>query len=114
MAVYTYTPSGGAILGYCSVPTTYYKYYEILFDLGEALYVKEKALKGILERVVIKTYVLHQDDDGTVTLVTYKDTLNGLWFEDELISYSIADQLSKDYLNGQADIAASKPCCVVQ
>jgi hypothetical protein len=65
------------------------KFYDVYFRVGSRVYVKKKALIGILESVVIKkinrilpkkyTY------QGIQPAITYTDTLNRIWIEEELI-----------------------------
>jgi hypothetical protein len=80
MAVYTYIPSGGAIVGSCCIPVTFYRYYALPFGPRDTVFVKTKAEQGILEKIVIKKYIL-QYNYGQLQPI-YKDTLNRLWFEE--------------------------------
>jgi hypothetical protein len=106
MAIYTYTPSGGVIAHCCCVPVTFYKQYILPFAPGDAVFVKEQAQRGILEKVVIKNYTLKPD----ILSVLYKDTLNRLWFDYELISSADAIALAEAFYDHLAYHNANAPC----
>lgn len=72
--------------------------YQILtkYKIGEILYLKSSALKGLLEKIVIKK-----------TDLFYKDTLNAYHNEKDLITYNEALVLIDQYLiykNSQIEI----------
>lgn len=116
MSNFTYMASGSLTLGGCSefraTRTLYYA-----FAIGSFVYNKDKAMKGIYEKVVIKkihfvgTYV----DPLKSWLVClncnltpiYTDTFNAVWDEDDLVSYSDATVLINEYFELQ-DILAKE------
>ena len=81
-----------------------YSYLDVAFSSGDIVFVKAKSLKGILERVGIRTLLtnhLPQElQDGSVPhkssfssmsrKIIYIDSLKGRWHENELISHSQA------------------------
>jgi hypothetical protein len=88
-----YTGSGSAKVGGCALYSYGIKYY-FAHPIGSARYVKPKALKGVLEKVVVKAIRLPKAFDPTRTRMAkygdlsplYVDTLNALFVEEELIS----------------------------
>lgn len=94
---YNETVSGGLIVGGCATITR----TEIIvsaFGAGDVLYNINKAKKGVLEKVVIKSYMLakHSLTQG-VRVFVYKDTFNALWNEWELVPYATALALAESY-----------------
>jgi hypothetical protein len=106
MAIYTYTPSGGIIVGYCCIPVTFYEYYSLPFGPGDIAFVKQQSQLGVLEKIVIKNYTLKQSPNQAL----YKDTLNRLWFDYELVSSAVAIQLAESYYERLLNQAANAPC----
>lgn len=74
--------------------------YTIKYPPRSIVYDLDNAKKGILERVVIKTF---QVNVGKFTkgqpVILYTDTLNRLWIEDYLCPESEAVALSIAYYN---------------
>lgn len=59
-------------------------------DVGDTLYIKSRAKLGIFERVFIKKVLLN----GRFKIVPiYKDTMNALWNENELVTREEAEAL---------------------
>lgn len=101
---FTYSASGSILTGGCS------KYYFQLtlaheFSIGDILYVKPKALKGVLEKVAIKDIRFPGSYDPTrgrmvifdIDIPLYVDTFNALYNEEELVSYVDAIALIQEY-----------------
>jgi hypothetical protein len=63
------------------------------WGVNQTLYIKAKAEKGILERIVIKQVLLNT----AYEIPVYKDTYNSLWSEEELILKAEADYLVSLY-----------------
>lgn len=89
---FTYEATGGIQLFGCSSYTLthlrYYKYRE-----GSILFSKQKAIKGVYEKIAIKKVLF-----PTQYVNLYVDTFNGLWNEDELVSYQTAVSLVQNYI----------------
>jgi hypothetical protein len=105
MEIYTFNPSGGVVVGCGCVPVVLDKYYYVKFGPRDVVYVKKEAEGGVLEKLVIKNYVIND-----LFQPVYKDTLNGLWLEYELVSYDVAIQLAKYYYNHMFDQYNKCPC----
>ena len=91
---FSYSATGAIRIGGCSS----YKWAENtihLYEIGDVLYSKSKALRGFLEKVVIKNTIFP----------IYVDTLNSLWNEEDLISFSQANSL---VLEAKIEKAAAK------
>lgn len=68
------------------------------FGVGDTVYVAAKAKRGGLEKVVVKEVrsVISRRTHGS-NRVLYRDTLNGLWNEGDLVPYQSALELIADY-----------------
>lgn len=112
---YTYTSNGQIRVGGCShYGLDYFLYYA--FAVGSFVYSKKKAAtKGVYERMCIKDVIypakmlegMRRTQTFQWIAPLYVDTLNGLWNEDELVSYGEATRLIQDYrraLDPQPDI----------
>lgn len=97
--IYNETMSGGAVVNSCaSIFTSHI--YTTLYGIGDALYSAPKARRGVLEKIVIKQIVpIKASLVGGMFVVMYKDTFNGLWNEDELITLDDAKALAIAYYN---------------
>lgn len=91
--------------------------YEIFIDYkfgeGSVVYLKHKALKGVLEQVAIKKVILVQNRKTFMKMVfLYQDTLNGIYNEDELLTQQDAIDLAVAYHETQKAeaIKAIKQC----
>jgi hypothetical protein len=104
-----YTGSGGATTGGCAL-TFRYVYIEYKWGENSVLYIKHKAVKGILERIAIKRVMLNSGPKtGNQIVPIYQDTLNSLWNEDDLIIESEARDLALAYWEArEAQIAAAQ------
>lgn len=92
-----FTGSGQIKFGGCA--STYRSVY-ISYKWGEnsVVYVKHKALKGILERVAIKRVILNSGPKTFNKIVPiYEDTFNSLWNEDDLLYESEAREFALAY-----------------
>lgn len=65
-----------------------------LFQKGDLVYVKYKARRGKLEKVVIKKINLINQYDWN-----YQDTQNRIWLEYELCDLNEANSIIKNYIN---------------
>lgn len=81
-----------AFLG-CNQPKIYY-FADNIYSVGDLLYIKPKALLGILEKIVIKDILANGEYPY---YLTYIDTYNWIWNEEELIRYDIAQDLIEIY-----------------
>lgn len=101
---FTYTATGSIRVGGCSSYKWSYN-YRYAFAIGSILYLKPKALKGVLEKVVVKDVRFPRKSDPTRRLLCrfcdlyplYVDTLNALFNEEELITREEAVELIRDY-----------------
>jgi hypothetical protein len=81
--------------------------YDVLFLVGSKAFIKSKALRGIIENIVIKksffkrrTYYSRPQTFGLKSYeVAYLDTFNRFWIEDELVLKSEALDLAEIYWN---------------
>lgn len=75
--------------------------YLVDYSVGDRVYVKRKAKMGVLESVVVKKInrVVSQRSSyrGAETAVSYVDTFNRVWIEDELVPDDEAIDLAKLY-----------------
>lgn len=106
-----YTASGGAKTGGCAgvkvsrfIPTS--------FQVNDNAYVRDSALKGIIEKVVVKEIIVTKNGfTYNQYLVKYKDTFNRLYIEGDLLDEYHALLLIEAYLERrQADADAHPPC----
>lgn len=67
----------------------------IKYSIGDFVFIKEKALKGILEKICIKKHYI--DVKKNPYLIKYQDTFNRAWLEYELIPHKEAVDLSIAY-----------------
>jgi len=97
VATYTITPDGGAEGNGCAVASRVRTFtYE--FTENDFAFVQKKALKGLLEEVAIKEVQIGNDAYGQ-DYITYQDTWNSLWNEDELVAETDAIDLAVAYWN---------------
>lgn len=61
------------------------------YSIGDFVFIKEKAIKGIVDRVCIKKYFITSFE---FDITKYQDTFNRIWFENELIPHQEAVDLS--------------------
>jgi hypothetical protein len=106
-----YTASGGAKTGGCA-GVRVAKYIATSFKANDNAYVLDSALKGIIEKVVVKEVILTKNGfTYNQYLVKYKDTYNRLYIEGDLLDEYNALLLIEAYLERrQADLDAHPPC----
>lgn len=99
---YTYQASGSLSIKKCgkgySVDYTFIR--NTVFQVGDQAWLRYKAEKGILEKIVVKKIKIFRWDykgEGP-SVVVYTDTFNAIYNEWDLISYSDAATLSEIYL----------------
>lgn len=98
MAVYNIIINGGVVTGGCSLEQ-FTQNIQTLYGPGDILYSRLKAMRGTLEKVVIKQQKLIKNKRTLNRFVVmYIDTLNGLWNEWDLIEFEEAQVLAEDYL----------------
>jgi hypothetical protein len=76
------------------------KNFLVYFSIGSRVYIKKKAKLGILEPVVLKkVYRTEQENfyNGIQPAITYVDTFNRVWMEDELTWEADAIDYAKIY-----------------
>jgi hypothetical protein len=84
----------------CAVGS-YSERYVSEFTIGQKVCVKSKALKGILEPIIIKLIKIEKPGDsyrGYGTYIVYKDTQNRLWPEAELVTIEQANGYINAYV----------------
>lgn len=111
MAIFNEIGNGGAVPKGCA-EVSVDEYVAALYDTGDVVYNIHKARKGIYERVVIKRQKLvNTTATGGIIVVTYVDTLNGLWNEDDLVLLAEAQDLVAIYeADTLAEAEAADPC----
>lgn len=67
----------------------------IKYSIGDFVFIKQQALKGILEKICIKKHYI--DIKYNPDLIKYQDTFNRAWLEPELIPHEEAINLSIAY-----------------
>jgi hypothetical protein len=109
MTTLYYTAAGGAKTGGCAL-TSRYVYIPYKWGENSVLYIKHKAVKGILERIAVKRVILNSGPKtGNQIVPIYQDTLNSLWNESDLITESEARDLALAYWEArEAQIAAAQ------
>lgn len=103
----SYTGSGNVNIDGCG----YYDYFLNLayrFKVGDTCYLKYKAIKGKLEKIVIKEIkvVTNYDIKGIIKFM-YIDTLNAIYGEEDLLLAAEAVSLAKQYYEFQIFLAAA-------
>ena len=88
--------------------TAYSIYFEYKWGENSIVYVKDKARRGILERVAIKRVVLNSGPKTYDKIIpVYVDTLNSYWNEDDLILEDEARDLISDYIASLSEPAST-------
>lgn len=97
---YTYQAMGGIEVFGCAIYKTEIAYNPI-FQIGDILYSKNKAILGTYEKISVKKILF--------PMYLYVDTFNGLWNQKELVTYEVATSLIQQYFiirNSQYTMAA--------
>jgi hypothetical protein len=111
---YNEISAGGIRVHGCAIITKAH-IYTTLYGVGDIVYNIDKAKMGILEKVVIKELIQAKPKfTSGIFVVLYKDTLNALWNEYDLVTYEDAKALAETYyenlLADLAKIQAKKQC----
>jgi hypothetical protein len=95
----TYTYQGnGTITTHGHARTSKKIYISYKWGENSILFVKSKALKGCLEKVCIKSAIINSNAKTfNQVAIIYKDTLNSLWNESDLIEEEEAKSLALAY-----------------
>ncbi len=98
MSTFNETGLGGALIAGC-VLVTFLDRFHTTYGQGDIAYNVNKAKVGVLERVVIKKQrvIRNLKTQGMFT-VLYIDTLNALWNEFDLVSFSEAKVLATAHI----------------
>ena len=82
----------------------------IFYKWGErsVVYIKPKAIRGILEKIAIRKVILNNKNGKYIPI--YQDSLNSLYNESELISEIEARNYVQDYIDRQKDMLGKKIC----
>jgi hypothetical protein len=75
--------------------------YFVSFNIGDIACTKPSAVKGIIEKIVVKEIMVAESSSINQISYIYKDNLNQLWNSDELITYTAAKLLAQNYLNAR-------------
>lgn len=107
---YDYTASGGITLYGCT-PYEFdiYVYYQ--YAIGSIVYRRDSAQnKGLFRKVAIKDVIFPNHNPNAAPL--YLDTLNGLWNQNDLVSYDVASVLIDAYIlqNDANNVLAAESC----
>lgn len=106
---YTYISNGGiGQVGGCSTYTLFRLYF-VKYKVGSIVYSKPKALKGVIEKIVIKKIRLFPERENSLQSVCkictfpplYIDTLNAYHNEEDLVGPEDAVDLVDQYLARQ-------------
>lgn len=96
-----YEAEGGIILGGCS--GLYFKSnYDLKYEIGERVWIAQKARSGEAESVVIKRLSRNRNArrvsyEGVQWQIAYTDTFNRVWMEYELATESEAVEFMEAY-----------------
>lgn len=98
----------GVIIGGCAV-VTITRLFVTAFAEGDIVYNIHAARKGVLEKIVIKQVIVVNPQGVFVSL--YKDTLNALWNEKDLVNYTYAKAYAENYyINLLAELEKLQRC----
>lgn len=94
--MFSYTGSGTINLYGCGL---YRKKINVYYKWAEhsILFSKEKAKKGKLEEIYIKTVLLNRSYNQIIPI--YKDSYNSLWNEEDLVDANEAVVLIQEYID---------------
>lgn len=103
-----YIASGGITFSGCAL-TSKILIFTHRWNVGDVLYLKHKAQKGILEKIAIKKVLLQLD--GEIQFPTaYKDTHNGIHGESNLLSEQDALDLIDLFQQRQESLSVQNNC----
>jgi hypothetical protein len=95
--IYNEIGSGGVKLRGCAKYSENH-IYTTIFGVGDILYNIDKARRGVLEKVVIKQIIpINTRFTYGQFKVLYKDTLNALWNERDLVTLGQAQTIAVAY-----------------
>lgn len=107
-----YTGSGGFKVDLCVKYWPIYNYPH-LWSVGDIVFIKDEAYRGILEKIAIKEVrVVSKKSIYGKFYFLYLDTNNRLWEENELVSEYNALLIAKNYFERQIafTVSAAKNC----
>lgn len=105
-----YTGSGSITLKGCAAASAT-KTYVTKFEPRDAAYIRQRAIKGIIEKVVVKEVLIYRGRKSYNQAVwVYKDTLNGLHNESDLLTYQEAVAASAAYVADMQAQAQAYKC----
>ena len=113
MANYLWVADGGVEIGGCA-SVSLDRVLSLAFNVGDIVFLRSKALVGVLERVAIKRIVSRNDttfSSGKGYLVNYVDSYNSRYMELELVSYEDALALVNAYKERQSIIQSNTDLC---
>jgi hypothetical protein len=105
---YEYIGSGSVKTKGCA-DTSRHVFITYNWSENSILFVKKKAMKGILEKIAIKRVILNVKN-GFSVIPIYQDTLNSLWNENDLLIEQDARDFAIAYWEQQREINAEKEC----
>lgn len=94
---------GNGTITICGKAISSYEFVIITtYNARDIVYVKEKAKRGIIEKICIKTVYFsdpgHYPYYGVNSYPIYKDTFNALWLERDLVDEATALSLIETYI----------------
>lgn len=111
MADFYYTGSGGIRTSGCA-DTKSVKFIPVNFRTGDQGFLKDSAIKGVLERIIVKEVIaVRNKATYNQYLVKYKDTWNRIYFEGDLLDEFDALTTVKAYLEARQAELISNPTC---
>ena len=115
MTTYAIIPIGGAKAKGCAF-LTHNVFVSTLFQVGDFAYIASDALNwGKLNKICIKKVYVNDKSQSSYWIqsngLRYKDTFNGVWKENELVSYTNALSLVAQYQsNRDYTLSNLNPC----
>lgn len=107
-----YTATGGISLFGCA-RVKYSAYYTYKYGENSIVFLRYKAVRGILEKIAIKKVILQSGyKTGGHVVPLYQDTLNAYYNEEELCTHQEAVDLATIYYENLKALAleAAKKC----
>lgn len=114
MVTFTYVASGSLNLRKCGIGyhVDPLHIHNIAFSIGDQAWIKYKAIKGILEWIIIKKIKIFDysyNGEGPCTIL-YVDTFNALYNEEDLIYYEDALALVEAFYERRRLAEAAAEC----